>query len=94
VHASRVGHVHLKDVRPDVVKQVREENLSFQDAVEAGVFTVPGDGSIDFVPILQTLAQSDYTGWLVVEAEQDPAKATPLEYATKARAYLRSVLGW
>ncbi len=93
-HAGRIGHVHLKDVRPEVVSRVREENLSFQQGVEAGVFTVPGDGSIDFVPILETLAAADYEGWLVVEAEQDPAKANPLEYAIKARTYLREVLGW
>lgn len=93
-HASRVGHVHLKDVRPQMVERVRADNLSFQDAIEAGVFTVPGDGAIDFVPILQALAEADFQGWLVVEAEQDPAKAPPLEYAHKARDYLRTVLGW
>lgn len=93
-YAERVRHVHLKDIRPAVVSRVREENLSFQDAIEAGVFTVPGDGAIDFVPILEALARADYEGWLVVEAEQDPAKANPLEYALKARAYLRKVLGW
>ena len=93
-HAPRIGHVHLKDVRPPVVERVRAEHLSFQDAVEAGVFTVPGDGSIDFAPILRTLAEVDYQGWLVVEAEQDPAKAPPLDYARKARAYLRDLLGW
>lgn len=93
-YASRIGHVHLKDVRPEVVAMVRRDGLSFQEAIEAGVFTVPGDGSIDFVPILQALADADYEGWLVVEAEQDPAKAPPLEYALKARAYLRAILGW
>jgi inosose dehydratase len=93
-YAPRIKHVHLKDVRPDVVRTVREQYLTFQEAIEAGVFTVPGDGSIDFVPILQTLADSGYEGWLVVEAEQDPAKAPPLEYALKARAYLREILGW
>jgi inosose dehydratase len=93
-YAERIKHVHLKDIRPAVVSRVREENLSFQDAIEAGVFTVPGDGAIDFVPILEALARADYEGWLVVEAEQDPAKANPLEYALKARAYLREVLGW
>lgn len=93
-YASRIGHVHLKDVRPEVVAMVRRGGLSFQEAIEAGVFTVPGDGSIDFVPILQALADADYEGWLVVEAEQDPAKAPPLEYALKARAYLRQILGW
>jgi len=77
-----------------VLSQVLRENLSFQDAIEAGVFTVPGDGAIDFVPILQALADAGYQGWLVVEAEQHPAKANPLEYALKARAYLREVLGW
>jgi len=93
-HADRIKHVHLKDVRPEVLSQVLRENLSFQDAIEAGVFTVPGDGAIDFVPILQALADAGYQGWLVVEAEQHPAKANPLEYALKARAYLREVLGW
>jgi inosose dehydratase len=93
-HADRIKHVHLKDVRPEVLSRVLRENLSFQDAIEAGVFTVPGDGAIDFVPILQALADAGYQGWLVVEAEQHPAKANPLEYALKARAYLREVLGW
>ena len=93
-HAPRVGHVHLKDVRPEVVERVRAEHLSFQDAIEAGVFTVPGDGAIDFAPILQTLAEADFEGWLVVEAEQDPAKAPPLQHARMARDYLRSLLGW
>lgn len=93
-YAGRVGHVHLKDVRAEVVEMVRTQHLSFQDAVLAGVFTVPGDGAIDFVPILQTLADSGFEGWLVVEAEQDPARATPLLYARKAREYLRQVLGF
>jgi inosose dehydratase len=93
-YATRIKHVHLKDLRPEVASQVREEGLSFQDAIEGGVFTVPGDGCIDFAPILETLADADYEGWLVVEAEQDPAKANPLEYAKKGRSYLRDMLGW
>jgi inosose dehydratase len=93
-HADRIGHVHLKSVRPEVVSRVREEGLSFQEGVELGVFTVPGDGAIDFRPILEVLADADYQGWLVVEAEQDPNKAIPLVYAKKARAYLAEVLGW
>jgi inosose dehydratase len=93
-HGSRIKHVHLKDVRDDIAKTARDEHYSFQDAIEAGVFTVPGDGSIDFVPIFEALADSGFEGWLVVEAEQDPAKATPLEYARKGREYLRSVLGF
>jgi inosose dehydratase len=93
-YGSRIRHIHLKDVRADVVARVREENLSFKDAIEAGVFTVPGDGSIDFVPIFEALAKAHFEGWLVVEAEQDPAKANPLEYAKMARHYLRETLGW
>jgi inosose dehydratase len=93
-HANRIKHVHLKDLRPEVASRVRAEGLSFQDGIEGGVFTVPGDGSIDFVPILDVLADAGYEGWLVVEAEQDPNKAEPLEYAKKARAYLRGALGW
>jgi len=93
-YADRIGHVHLKSIRPEVVSRVREEGLSFQEGVELGVFTVPGDGAIDFRPILEVLADANYQGWLVVEAEQDPNKAIPLEYARKARAYLADVLGW
>jgi inosose dehydratase len=93
-YADRIGHVHLKSIRPEVVSRVREEGLSFQEGVELGVWTVPGDGSIDFRPILEALAEADYRGWLVVEAEQDPNKAVPLEYAKKARTYLAGVLGW
>jgi inosose dehydratase len=93
-HVDRIGHVHMKDIRPGIVSRVREEGLSFQEAVELGVFTVPGDGAIDFRPILEVLADAGYEGWLVVEAEQDPNKAVPLEYAKKARSYLADVLGW
>ena len=92
-YAERIGHVHLKSIRPEVVSRVREEGLSFQDGIELGVFTVPGDGAIDFGPILEVLADANYQGWLVVEAEQDPTKAIPLEYAKSARAYLADLLG-
>lgn len=93
-YADRIGHVHLKSIRPEVVSKVREEGLSFEDAIELGVFTVPGDGAIDFRPILEVLADANYQGWLVVEAEQDPNKAIPLQYAKMARSYLADVLGW
>jgi inosose dehydratase len=92
-HVHRVGHVHLKDLRPDVLERYRHEDPSFHDAILEGIFTVPGDGAIDFAPILQALDDAGYTGWLVVEAEQDPAKAEPLTYARKAREYLHAVTG-
>jgi inosose dehydratase len=93
-YGSRIKHIHLKDVRVAVVRRAKEENLSFRDAIEAGVFTVPGDGAIDFVPIFETLAKAEFEGWVVVEAEQDPAKANPLKYAQMAREYLKRTLGW
>jgi inosose dehydratase len=89
----RVKHVHLKDVRADVAVRVRNNGMSFLDAVRAGVFTVPGDGSIDFRPIFDQLDRAGYTGWMVVEAEQDPAKANPLEYAIKGRRYISQNTG-
>jgi inosose dehydratase len=88
-HMDRIHHVHLKDVRIDVANEVREGKLSFLQAVKEGVFTVPGDGVIDFKPVFKKLEGSGYKGWFVVEAEQDPAKANPLEYALKARDYIR-----
>jgi inosose dehydratase len=79
-HRDRIAHVHCKDVRRAVMEQARQADLSFLDAVVAGVFTVPGDGMVDFPAVLAEL--HDYSGWLVVEAEQDPATAHPLTYAT------------
>ena len=81
-HVGRVVHVHCKDVRPAMLKRARAEDMSFMGAVVAGIFTVPGDGSIDYATLLPKLADDGYEGWLVVEAEQDPAKAHPLTYAT------------
>lgn len=92
-YATRIGHVHLKDIRKDVLDRCTAARLSFLESVVEGAFTVPGDGVIDFKPILQTLADAGYEGWLVVEAEQDAAKANPLDYARKARTYLRDVTG-
>ena len=92
-HAHRVAHVHLKNVRPDVVAAARAGAWSFERAVRAGVFTVPGDRGIDFAPVLAALRSAAYRGWLVVEAEQDPARAPAFEYASRARAYLRDIAG-
>lgn len=93
-HGKRIKHIHLKDVRQKVVDRVKQENLSFYDGIQAGIFTVPGDGSIDFPPIFTALAKAGFEGWMVVEAEQNPANANPLEYAKKAREYLCKTLGW
>ena len=92
-HVGRVKHVHLKDIRPDVVNKVRAERLSFLQGVRAGTFTVPGDGAIDFAPVFDILDKAGYEGWMIVEAEQDPAKADPLEYALKARKYIADTAG-
>ena len=81
-HVKRVVHVHCKDVRRAVSEKAHAEDMSFMGAVLEGIFTVPGDGSIDYPAILRVLAEADYSGWLVVEAEQDPRKAHPLTYAT------------
>ena len=92
-HVGRVKHVHLKDIRPDVVNKVRAERLSFLQGVRAGTFTVPGDGAIDFAPVFDILDRAGYKGWMIVEAEQDPAVADPLEYALKARKYIAEKAG-
>ncbi|AYE35027.1 myo-inosose-2 dehydratase [Clostridium septicum] len=88
-YINRIKHVHLKDVRKDVVDEVRRNKLSFLQGVRKGAFTVPGDGSIDFDPIFKILSENKYEGYLLVEAEQDPKKANPLEYAIKARKYIK-----
>lgn len=88
-HASRIVHVHCKDLRRDVLRDVLAADRSFLSAVLAGVFTVPGDGSIDFAAVLSELLRGGYAGWLVVEAEQDPATTHPLTYARMGYANLR-----
>ena len=92
-YVSRVGHVHLKDMRLPVVEESRKNNWSFLQAVRNGACTLPGDGDVDFDPVFRVLAEAGYEGWLLVEAEQDPAKADPLEYAMKARDYIRRHTG-
>lgn len=89
-HRERISHVHAKDVRRDVMEQARRSRLSFLDAVIAGVFTVPGDGCVDYPTVFRALP--GYAGWVVVEAEQDPAKAHPLAYARMGYANLRRFL--
>ncbi|HET9351699.1 MAG TPA: myo-inosose-2 dehydratase [Burkholderiales bacterium] len=88
-HAKRIVHVHCKDIRKDRLEQARKKDWSFLDSVVGDVFAVPGDGSIDFEPILKNLANAGYAGWLVVEADQDPAKAHPLTHARLGHDCLR-----
>lgn len=92
-HGSRIRHVHLKDIRKKAVEDNTVTHGSFLQGVRAGTFTVPGDGDVDFVPIFDALQACGYRGWMVVEAEQDPAVANPLEYAMKGRAYIKEKTG-
>ncbi|MER2106772.1 MAG: myo-inosose-2 dehydratase [Solibacillus sp.] len=91
-YKDRIKHIHFKDVRAAVKEEVATNNLSFLQAVLAGVYTVPGDGIIDFAPIFDAILDSGYEGWIVVEAEQDPAKANPFEYALLAKKYMDGIL--
>ncbi len=91
-HGDRIRHVHCKDIRADVVAQIKTGDKSFLEAVLAGAFTVPGDGCIDFHAFVKELAAVGYSGWMVVEAEQDPAKANPLEYAKIGYRHLTEAL--
>lgn len=90
-YRDRVKYIHLKDVRQDILDQAIKEGVNFNDSVRLGVFTVPGDGSIDFAPIFEAIAEINYQGWMVIEAEQDPLVANPVEYAEKSLRYIRSL---
>ncbi len=92
-YIGRIRHIHLKDVRLPIRERAMREGWSFLTAVRQGVFTVPGDGDVDFGPIFDVIEESGYEGWVVVEAEQDPAVANPFEYAQMARAYIREKTG-
>lgn len=91
---DRVVHIHFKDVRSAVLQRVKDEKLSFLQAVKEGIYTVPGDGDmVEWDSIFEIIAASDYKGWIVIEAEQDPAIADPLEYAIMARKFIAHKTG-
>lgn len=92
-HMHRVGHIHAKNIRPVIARQVRDENLSFLEGVRRGVFTVPGDaeGGVDFPPVLRIAAEHGYQGWLVIEAEQDPDVRNPFEYQSLGLKSLKAM---
>lgn len=94
-YAERIKHIHLKNIRIPIMRECLDKNLSFKESILKGVFTVPGDpeGGIDFGPIFDVFIEHDFAGWMVVEAEQNPATATPLRYAKMARKYLREATG-
>ncbi|MED1468522.1 myo-inosose-2 dehydratase [Bacillus salipaludis] len=87
-HLDRIKHVHFKDVRKEVLEKCKQEGKSFLQSFLSGMFTVPGDGCIDFTNVYETLINNEYQGWIVIEAEQDPSIAHPLEYALIARHYI------
>jgi inosose dehydratase len=87
----RIKHIHFKDIRKDVMNEVKNEQDSFLTGVKKGAFTVPGDGMVDFTPIWKAIEQSGYEGWIVVEAEQDPSLANPFIYAKQAREYIKNI---
>ncbi len=94
-YRDRIGHVHCKDVREAKMNEANAKDLSFLDAIvglgsELGVYTVPGDGMIDFPSVFREL--KGYSGWVIIEAEQDPKKAPTLPYAKKGVAHLRATL--
>ena len=88
---TRIVHVHCKDIRKNVLENTLKKDLTFRQAFIDGAFTVPGDGCIDYKPFLSILKENNYSGWLVVEAEQDPEKANPLEYAKIGFNYLENI---
>tara|TARA_B100000965_G_scaffold399500_1_gene419624 strand:- start:3940 stop:4833 length:894 start_codon:yes stop_codon:yes gene_type:complete len=91
-YISRINHVHCKDMRKSVLEKSLKLDLSFRDSFLEGVFTVPGDGCINYNPLIKILYENEYSDWLVVEAEQNPSKANPYEYAKKGYNYLKKVI--
>jgi len=91
-YISRINHVHCKDIRKKIFHKSINNDLSFRDSFLEGVFTVPGDGCINYDPLIKILYENQYTDWLVIEAEQDPKKANPLEYAKIGYKYLSEII--
>ena len=91
-YISKINHVHCKDIRQNILENSLKNDLSFRESFLDGVFTVPGDGCINYEPLFEILYQNNYDKWLIIEAEQDPKKANPLEYAKIGFSYLSSKL--
>ncbi|MFZ4215850.1 myo-inosose-2 dehydratase [Pantoea endophytica] len=92
-YGNRVAHIHLKDVRGDVLDNVINNDLSFNDAVRKGLFAVPGDGIVNYSKVIDFVKDSNYEGWIIIEAEQDSESAPPLETVKKARAWVQKEIG-
>jgi inosose dehydratase len=92
-YMDRVTHIHCKNIRPEVMREVRAQRLSFLEGVRRGVFTVPGDpeGCVDFSPVLKIAAGHGYKGWLVIEAEQDSAVREPFYYQNLGLVALKNL---
>lgn len=91
-HYDRIAYIHLKDIRQAVLDEARAEQVDFVTCIRKGVFTVPGDGCLDFAPIFKELLTREYTGWAMLEGEQDPAAHNPYEYAKNALNHIQSLL--
>jgi inosose dehydratase len=91
-YVSKINHVHCKDIRESILNNSLKNDLSFRESFLDGVFTVPGDGCIDYEPLFKILQENNYEKWLIIEAEQDPKKANPLEYAKIGYNYLKETL--
>lgn len=91
-HYNRIAYIHLKDIRQAVLDEARAEQVDFVTCIRKGVFTVPGDGCLDFAPIFKELLDREYTGWAMLEGEQDPATHNAYEYAKNALNYIHSLL--
>ncbi|WP_217597595.1 myo-inosose-2 dehydratase [Cohnella sp. GbtcB17] len=91
-HYDRIAYIHLKDVRLQALEKARTDGVDFVTCIRRGVFTVPGDGGIDFGPIVRELRTRGYDGWAMLEGEQDPAMHPPREYAARSLAYLSALI--
>jgi inosose dehydratase len=91
-HYDRIAYVHLKDIRQEVLDEARAEGVDFASCIRKGVFTVPGDGCLDFKPIFNELIQKEYSGWALLEGEQDPAVHPAFEYAKRSLAYIDQLI--
>ena len=91
-YISRINHVHCKDIRKNILDNSIKKDLSFRNSFLDGVFTVPGDGCIDYKPLIKVLYENNYNNWLVVEAEQDPVKANPFTHAKIGYEYLKKIV--
>jgi inosose dehydratase len=92
--ASVLRFLHIKDCDNKVLEEARRKKLNFEQAIEEKVFTIIGQGSIDFPGLFRLLDKNNYNGWMVIEQDVKfgATVVPPAESVAASLRYLHGVV--